>query len=121
MWERWDGWTPEKGFQNPGMNSFNHYWLGCVSEWLTTGLVGIDTDGPGWKKLVIKPRFNTVLNHASASYDSIRGKVSASWKKSGNSATVNVTIPANTTARLELPGKTESLTSGSYTFTVKLP
>ncbi|MEO6434542.1 MAG: family 78 glycoside hydrolase catalytic domain, partial [Tepidisphaeraceae bacterium] len=25
MWERWDGWTPEKGFQDPGMNSFNHY------------------------------------------------------------------------------------------------
>jgi alpha-L-rhamnosidase len=121
MWERWDGWTPEKGFQNAGMNSFNHYWLGCVSEWLTTGLVGIDTDGPGWKKLTIKPRFNTVLNHASASYDSIRGKVSASWKKSGGSATVNVTIPANTTARLELPGKTENLSSGTYTFTVKLP
>jgi hypothetical protein len=49
------------------------------------------------------------------------GKVSASWKKSGGSATVNVTIPANTTARLELPGKTENLSSGTYTFTVKLP
>src|ERR1019366_5382718 len=20
IWERWDGWTPEKGFQDPGMN-----------------------------------------------------------------------------------------------------
>jgi len=28
IWERWDGWTPEKGFQDPGMNSFNHYSLG---------------------------------------------------------------------------------------------
>lgn len=120
MWERWDGWTPEKGFQNPGMNSFNHYWLGCVSEWLTTGLVGIDTDGPSWKRIVIKPRFNTALNQASASYDSIRGKVAASWKKNGKTATVTVMIPANTTAKLELPGKTESVGSGTYTFTVAL-
>jgi len=22
VWERWDGWTADKGFQNPGMNSF---------------------------------------------------------------------------------------------------
>ena len=30
IWERWDGWTPEKGFQDPGMNSFNHYALGFL-------------------------------------------------------------------------------------------
>ena len=34
IWERWDGWTKEKGFQDPGMNSFNHYSLGSVGEWL---------------------------------------------------------------------------------------
>src|ERR1035437_7813718 len=34
IWERWDGWTQEKGFQDPGMNSFNHYSLGSVGEWL---------------------------------------------------------------------------------------
>ena len=34
IWERWDGWTPEKGFQDPGMNSFNHYSLGSCGEWL---------------------------------------------------------------------------------------
>src|SRR5690606_30266485 len=27
IWERWDGWTPENGFQTPIMNSFNHYSL----------------------------------------------------------------------------------------------
>ncbi len=24
IWERWDGWTPKKGFQTVAMNSFNH-------------------------------------------------------------------------------------------------
>jgi alpha-L-rhamnosidase len=49
MWERWDGWLPDKGFQDPGMNSFNHYWLGCVGEWLRCSVAGIDTDGPGFR------------------------------------------------------------------------
>ena len=34
IWERWDGWTPDKGFQDPGMNSFNHYSLGSCGEYL---------------------------------------------------------------------------------------
>jgi alpha-L-rhamnosidase len=34
IWERWDGWTAERGFQSPWMNSFNHYSLGSVGEWL---------------------------------------------------------------------------------------
>src|SRR5262249_18039279 len=29
IWERWDGWTPDKGFQDPGMNSFAHYSFGA--------------------------------------------------------------------------------------------
>ncbi|MBC8079026.1 MAG: hypothetical protein H7X86_01685 [Gorillibacterium sp.] len=35
IWERWDGYTEERGFQDPAMNSFNHYSLGSVGEWST--------------------------------------------------------------------------------------
>ena len=42
IWERWDGWTGEKGFQSPKMNSFNHYSLGSVGEWLFGAMAGID-------------------------------------------------------------------------------
>ena len=34
IWERWDGWTDTDGFQTPKMNSFNHYSLGSVGQWL---------------------------------------------------------------------------------------
>ena len=44
IWERWDGWTPDKGFQNPGMNSFNHYSLGSCGQWLFESLAGIGLD-----------------------------------------------------------------------------
>jgi alpha-L-rhamnosidase len=104
MWERWDGWTPEKGFQDAGMNSFNHYWLGCVTEYLQTAVAGIDTDGPGFRKLVLRPETDSRLGRASATYESIRGTVKSSWSKAVDGTLVwNVRIPANATARVEIP------------------
>ncbi len=106
MWERWDGWTPEKGFQDPGMNSFNHYWLGCVGEWMYSGVAGIDTDGPGWSKISIRPQIDGRLQKASVSYDSIRGRVESGWQKTaGGGLTLSVTVPANTTATVYVPAR----------------
>src|SRR4029077_5411224 len=58
IWERWDGWTPEKGFQDPGMNSFNHYSLGSGVEWMfdTVAGIGADPAQPGFKHIIIRPR-----------------------------------------------------------------
>jgi alpha-L-rhamnosidase len=106
MWERWDGWRPEKGFQDAGMNSFNHYWLGCVSEWLITQAAGIDTDGPGFKRIVIRPELGTPdqgFSWVKAKYNSIRGPVASSWRRDGERFQLEVNIPANTTAKVYLP------------------
>lgn len=123
MWERWDGWTPEKGFQDAGMNSFNHYWLGCVGEWLVTGIGGIDTDGPGWKKITLKPYFTPRLQKASCRYDSPRGPITSRWERQKDSSVRwEVTLPANTTATVHLPsGQTRSLVSGKHVFQVFQP
>ena len=42
IWERWDGWTSEHGFAPPTMNSFNHYSLSSVGEWLYRFVLGIE-------------------------------------------------------------------------------
>ena len=42
IWERWDGWTEHGGFQSAAMNSFNHYSLGSVGDWLFGRVAGID-------------------------------------------------------------------------------
>ncbi|MEI7437678.1 MAG: family 78 glycoside hydrolase catalytic domain, partial [bacterium] len=34
MWERWNSFTKEQGFGDPGMNSFNHYAYGAIGEWM---------------------------------------------------------------------------------------
>jgi len=106
MWERWDGWTPTKGFQSPGMNSFNHYWLGCVSEWLFTQAAGIDTDGPGFSHIVIRPEIVKSENGFSwvkAKYNSIHGLITSQWKLDSDQFRLNVTIPGNCTATVYLP------------------
>jgi alpha-L-rhamnosidase len=113
IWERWDGWTEEKGFQTPGMNSFNHYAFGSIGRWLFGSVAGIDTDGPGYKRIIIQPRPGGGLDYAKASYKSINGEIVSDWKIKGDKFTLNVTIPANTTATVYVPaGDIESITEG---------
>ncbi|MBW1644525.1 MAG: family 78 glycoside hydrolase catalytic domain, partial [Deltaproteobacteria bacterium] len=56
VWERWDSYTKHRGFENPEMNSFSHYAFGSVCEWMFSSMAGIDTDGAGFKRIIIRPR-----------------------------------------------------------------
>jgi alpha-L-rhamnosidase len=105
IWERWDGIRPTGGFQDPGMNSFNHYAFGCVGEWLFSTVAGIDTDpdNPGFRHILIRPRPGGGITWARARYRSIRGPVATDWKQEGRRFTLNVSIPANTTATIYVP------------------
>jgi alpha-L-rhamnosidase len=103
IWERWDGWTEENGFQSPNMNSFNHYSLGSVGEWLYRYVAGIDLGAPGYGRIVIHPRPGGSLTHARAEYDSVRGLVSSSWKIEDDRFVLEVLIPPNTTATVHVP------------------
>jgi alpha-L-rhamnosidase len=103
IWERWDGWTEENGFQSPNMNSFNHYSLGSVGEWLYRYAAGIDLGTPGYGRIVIHPRPGGSLTHARAEYDSVRGLVSSSWKIEDDRFVLEVLIPPNTTATVHVP------------------
>ena len=84
IWERWDGWTPEKGFQDPGMNSFAHYSFGAVYQWMVENIGGIRSDGPGYKKIIIAPQPGGRLTSARTSYQSIRGRIETNWKIEGD-------------------------------------
>jgi alpha-L-rhamnosidase len=103
VWERWDGWTEEKGFADPSMNSFSHCAFGSIGEWLFTTVAGIDTDGPGFRRIVIRPQPGGGLTYARAQYDSINGCIRTHWLIEGASFHLQVAIPANTTALIFLP------------------
>jgi len=103
IWERWDGWTPEKGFQDPGMNSFNHYSLGSCGEYFFGYLGGIRPASAGFKTILIAPVISDHLTWTRTSFNSIHGKIATAWKTEGNRLTLEVQVPANTTATVSVP------------------
>jgi alpha-L-rhamnosidase len=105
LWERWDSWTPERGFADASMNSFNHFAFGSVGEWLIRGVGGLDTDPsqPGFRRIIVHPRIGTGVREAATAYDSVRGPVSVHWKAESGRFRLDVSIPVNTTAIVTVP------------------
>ncbi|HSE37727.1 MAG TPA: glycoside hydrolase family 78 protein [Blastocatellia bacterium] len=107
IWERWDGYVKGRGFQNKGMNSFNHYAIGAVGEWMYRVILGINNDDahPAYEHFVIRPYPGGGLKWARGSYDSIRGRIESSWSAADGRLRLNVRIPPNTTATVYVPAK----------------
>ena len=105
IWERWDGIKPDDSFQDPGMNSFNHYAYGAIGEWMYRVVAGIDLDEthPGYKHILIQPQPGGGLTFANASVDSMYGQVASMWKVADDKFTLNIEVPPNATATVRLP------------------
>lgn len=105
IWERWDGWTDHAGFQSPAMNSFNHYSLGSVGDWLFGRVAGIDQtpDSVAYHELLLRPLPGGRLTSARAEQETVRGKVACGWSLADGRITVTVTVPPGSTALLEIP------------------
>ena len=90
----------------PG-GSQNHFMLGQIIEWFYGELAGIalDPEGPGFKRILIKPQPVGDVTWARASYDSTRGKIVSDWNRSADNFTLRIEIPPNTTATVFLPVK----------------
>lgn len=106
IWELWNGNTA-----NPSMNSGNHLMLlGDLIPWFYEYLAGIK-NAPGsvaFEKILFKPYFTDELKYVDASFESIRGKITSSWKKENGKFEWEITIPANTTAIIYLPASDEN-------------
>ncbi len=116
IWERWNSYTKDKGFggkQNAEMNSFAHYSFGAVCEWMFFRLAGIDTDGPGYRRIIIRPSppspgsnaAREPIHWVNAHYDSIHGRIVSNWRRTADRFELETTIPANTTATVYVPAK----------------
>lgn len=116
IWERWDGWTPDRGFQDPGMNSFAHYAFGAVVGWIFAQPGGITNVEPGFKSVLIAPIVDPNLSWMQTRYDSVRGPISVNWDVRGKSPKLHVEIPPNVRANVRWQGKSHHIGSGSYDF-----
>jgi len=130
MWERWDGFVPGRGFQDPAMNSFNHYAFGAVGEWMVRAIAGLELvdghadsggvsiqsgpdgttrssaeGGAPWSRIRLAPRVGGGLTHARAEHRGITGTIASGWKLAGDVLDYACTVPPGSTADLELPAK----------------
>ena len=134
IWERWDGWTPDHGFQTPEMNSFNHYAYGAIGEWLYRVVAGIELDpaAPGYRHAILRPQPGGGLSYARAALDTLYGQLVSDWKLENGVLEYTVTVPPNTSATVHLPcdghttmngdvvhGLTHRVGAGTYHFTIR--
>jgi alpha-L-rhamnosidase len=106
IWEHWDGIKPDGSFWSADMNSYNHYAYGSIGDWMYQRLAGINTDGSkvAYKQIHLRPAPCEGLTYAKASLQSMYGEIRSGWSKAEDgTVTVEVSVPANTTAFLDLP------------------
>ncbi|MBT2654545.1 family 78 glycoside hydrolase catalytic domain [Bacillus sp. ISL-18] len=108
IWERWNSYTVDGGFNgNNSMNSFNHFSLGAIYEWMMGYQLGImsDEEKSGYKHFILQPQMGGKMEFVKGSFESPYGTIHSGWTKSKGSLwdRYEVKVPANTTADLYLP------------------
>lgn len=105
IWERWDGIRPDGSFQNPGMNSFNHYAYGAVGEWMYRVVAGLNPDpaAPAYRHSIIAPQPGGGLTSASGTLETRYGGLASAWEIRDGVFHLSLQIPANTRATVLLP------------------
>jgi len=105
IWERWDGYTKERGFQSTEMNSFSHYALGAVGEWLYRNAAGINPvpDTPGFQQFIVRPLPGDKWSFVKCSYASDYGLIAVEWEANDSSFVLKVEVPANCSAIVHFP------------------
>jgi len=107
IWERWNSYTPENGFGDVGMNSFNHYSLGSCVEWMYAYMLGITPLEAGFKRVRIAPVTDPMhrVHYAAGSYDSENGRIDVDWTDEDGFITLNVTKPSEMEAVFAIKGE----------------
>nr|WP_229753614.1 family 78 glycoside hydrolase catalytic domain [Paenibacillus segetis] len=90
VWEDWEG-----------KFSQNHYSPGAMCEWLFHTVAGIRVSGEN--HFIISPLPGGTFFYAEAEYKSLYGKVTSKWMKTDAGYSLEIFIPANTSADIQLP------------------
>ncbi|MBO6015553.1 MAG: family 78 glycoside hydrolase catalytic domain [Lachnospiraceae bacterium] len=109
IWERYDSYTLEKGFNDAAMNSFDHFNNGSVLAWMYEDMLGIRIDHSAADEvIVLRPGIvldpsSAPIRHAEGGYHSVYGEIRACWDISDEQIAYEVQLPANTQGVIRLP------------------
>ncbi len=108
MWERWDGIEPDGSFEDPSMNSFNHYAFGAVGSWMyrTIGGIRLDPAHPGYGHSIVAPDLGGGLDSARTAIVTPYGTLASAWRIAGGQFSLDVTVPPNSWSSVTLRNTT---------------
>ena len=116
MPENWDGFDRFR-------DSFNHYSLGAVCQFLFAYIGGIRPrfDKPGFEEFDLIPVFGGSLTYAKTEYKTKFGLIKSSWEIKDEVFIYSCSVPDGTKAHLTMPsGKNILLLGGDYLFEERL-
>ncbi|WP_341840006.1 alpha-L-rhamnosidase [Chitinophaga caseinilytica] len=102
--------------------SLNHIMFGEIGAWLYKGIGGIfpDERSPGFRHVRMVPHFVKGLDQFECHHDGPNGRIISSWVRKGKTVTYTMTIPPNSTATLQLPGRPlVTAGAGKHTYEIK--
>lgn len=104
------------------MNSFNHYSLGSVLNWLYENVLGIrrDESHAGYQHFTLQPEIGG-FGFARGGIDTPYGRIESAWEQNGSRVSYTCTIPPNTSADVVFAGERRRFGSGTYTMEAELP
>lgn len=102
LWETWEG-----------NGSRNHTAFTSVDAWFTYGLAGIKPVG-GYKEFTIKPYFADELSCLNISLQSEYGEIALHWERTLKGIHVEIKVPFNTIAHVNLNGVCFDAKAGIY-------
>ena len=113
IWERWNSYTIQNGFADRKMNSFNHYSLGSVGEWIFKYVLGIL---PTEDSFIIKPYFDfsKKITMAKGSYKGI----SVQWKLTDDNI-IKLIVNSNQNYKIDLSNYSKIENKGSVYYIYK--
>lgn len=122
IWENWDA-LDEQGRLTRD-SSLNHYTFGSVVEWIYRDVCGINPmeEYPGFEKVWLKPRTDERLGNAEVRVETAAGVYQVSWKRTHENVEMNIEIPFDGSAYLQLEDGSElqKLEAGIHEFSYNL-
>ena len=106
----WGHWIEELGWTGLGeywehtSRSRNHHFFGTIVQWMYEDLAGMRPLEPGYRRIEFRPEAPAQLEHVSASYESVRGTVATTWRRTREGVELEVVVPPNATGRVYVPG-----------------
>lgn len=94
-----------------------HAWGSSPNIELFRTVMGIDSDAPGFSKVKIQPQLGS-LTIVQAEIPHPKGKIGASYVKSGRTWNISISLPQGSTGTFLWEGKTFNLKAGKNTFTL---